>query len=665
MSLQRSLAIGLTAWSIALLLVSRTTASEPEGAEMLTVRFLPHSSDEMRDRLYSYLSEVAEPELVSLRPGERLVDHLRGRCGAVDKVFLKRVREMNPEFKVEDLSGERVVQLSPCPYWAYDRRVTVREGEILSEVLQINVGIGGPDTQESVVNRNRDKIENAEEISAETVLAVPYITLPISFRVRSEFRGEEVAAHIKREWPVGAGRPAAVGATVGRFQLVAPVANSCDLTPGPAWPFDGKRVRTALESNLNAGLRSDRGPATILIADTGISQAAALAPRGGFLLRKSVREGVYPAREGVDDDRNGFLDDVYGAYMDGRTGFPRPESDYLRAGHGTQVAAVALGGLNPELTRLLSGRVRISVANLVGRETALDPETGRPVSRPVIPFGAVSRSLTYAHAIDAAILNWSIASPTSYPELAMDIAAARRLTIVVAAGNDGKDVDHPASEIFPASYGRDLPNLITVAAYDGKGHLARFSNRGAAVVHLAAPGCRVPTISYEGGPAESSGTSFAAPLVSFTAALLYSEGVHEPRSIKNRILASVDVVEGLKGDVESGGTLNVEKAVRIRDDIVVPRKPDGTLGEPVYGSISSTTRWKICGAQYKPHQIWKIVPAFGTPPRPMRVVVRGNRDDADIKHCSFVDEVVSITDSSTGKESTYRFSEIADLVPAL
>src|SRR5438046_2313411 len=82
---------------------------------------------------------------------------------------------------------------------------------------------------------------------------------------------------------------------------------------------------------------------------------------------------------------------------------------------------------------------------------------------------------------------------------------------------------------------------IGVAAHDERGHLACFSHYGGRTIDLAAPGVAIES-TIRGGTAVLNGTSQAAPLVSFAAALLASMDVREPIVIKRRLLASVDYV---------------------------------------------------------------------------------------------------------------------------
>lgn len=130
--------------------------------------------------------------------------------------------------------------------------------------------------------------------------------------------------------------------------------------------------------------------------------------------------------------------------------------------------------------------------------------------------------------------------------------------------------------------------MIVVAALDSGSTppgLAWFSNYGEDVVVLGAPGCRVAALraTPEGGyeTAQFNGTSFAAPIVTFTASVLRSVMPRvRQRSpwLRARLLASADLVFGVaRGEIRMGRVLNPVDALRVYEDIVTFRDPDGAL----------------------------------------------------------------------------------------
>jgi hypothetical protein len=145
---------------------------------------------------------------------------------------------------------------------------------------------------------------------------------------------------------------------------------------------------------------------------------------------------------------------------------------------------------------------------------------------------------------------------------------------VVAAGNDPTDQKPVCESIdpypaYPVCEG-DRPNVLVVAGTTLQGNAlidptvnppAAGSNWNENVVQIAAPGTGYHAPIRNNGYAPVSGTSFAAPIVTATAALLFAEGVTDPWLIKQRIIATADQKVNLLGKVFGAGLLNVERAV--------------------------------------------------------------------------------------------------------
>jgi hypothetical protein len=181
-----------------------------------------------------------------------------------------------------------------------------------------------------------------------------------------------------------------------------------------------------------------------------------------------------------------------------------------------------------------------------------------------------------------------------------------RTVLVVAAGNGGEDLSsHP---IIPASMGGGpRGQVITVAAHDADGRLTAFSNYGAESVDIAAPGCEVP--SWIGTSSETiplSGTSMAAPHVSFSAALLQSTNQDmKGEAIRIRLVVSGDLLAPSPQAIAHGGIrLNAAKALLWFQDYV---EVDGEqyLGE-VRSFPPSMLTCAISGQRRLQDELWAI-----------------------------------------------------------
>ena len=289
---------------------------------------------------------------------------------------------------------------------------------------------------------------------------------------------------------------------------------------------------------------------------------------------------------GIDDDHNGFVDDVHGFNVADQNG---DTSDAV--GHGTQMAGVIAAEMNNHIG--ISGVCQSKVMPV-----RFYKRYGPDPSQFSATVADAARSLLYSVAAGASIINASWTTLLD-PDLVSDQAAQALADAVKAtndagvlmvciAGNEGYDLDY--SKIYPASYW--LPNQIVVAASDFNDGIWRpLSNPymiqtgfGPASVHLAAPGVSVLTTQAHGNcqlctqeadPAKwytsATGTSVSAACVSGVAAL--TKSAHPTDSgvlLGRRIREGVDVTETLRDYVIGGGRLNALGAVTREVTITPP-----------------------------------------------------------------------------------------------
>ncbi len=259
-----------------------------------------------------------------------------------------------------------------------------------------------------------------------------------------------------------------------------------------------------------------------------------------------VNPGEIPGN-GIDDDLNGYVDDIAGwnFYNDNSQLFP---GDY-RDDHGTHVAGViGAQGNNSAGTAGINWGVNLMGLKFIGND-------GGSVSHEI-------EGIQYASDNGARIINASFGGYGFSATEEAAIAAHPDILFIASAGNDNVDTD--VTPYYPACY--SLPNLISVTAIDQTGDLCYWgvedgSNWGPMTVHIAAPGDEILS-TFPGGWELFSGSSIATAHVSGVAALLLSvDPTLPPVVLRDLILDNAEPHQALSGLTATGGIVNAFAAV--------------------------------------------------------------------------------------------------------
>jgi hypothetical protein len=298
----------------------------------------------------------------------------------------------------------------------------------------------------------------------------------------------------------------------------------------------------------------------VAIVDTGLDSAHPVFSSTGAVWTNTDE---IPAN-GIDDDHNGFIDDVHGWNFYSGNNNPYDDDD-----HGTHVAGIVLGVTqdifaNPRA----AAKIRIMPLKFLGADG-----TGSTSD-------AIS-AIYYAVNNGANIINnsWGGSGYSQGLHDALKYAYDHQVFVATAAGNYANNND--VVDMYPADY--PVPSQISVAATSDWDYLASFSDYGASSVHLAAPGVgilsSIPGNSYR----YMSGTSMASPFVAGLAALAKREAPQlNGYQLKNLLLNSGDYLSILDGKVYSKSRANALKVVNAaKGEASTPAS-----SQPVYTAVA-------------------------------------------------------------------------------
>ncbi len=277
---------------------------------------------------------------------------------------------------------------------------------------------------------------------------------------------------------------------------------------------------------------------TVAVIDTGVDYT-----HRQLSTQIWINEAEIPFNR-IDDDHNGFVDDVYG--YDFVSGDPDPMDSHS---HGTHVAgliaALPFGvgaGIAPE-AKIMA--VRVLASNL--SSTFLSD---------------AAQGIIYAIENGAQVLSsswrvyksWDGYEPSEENLLilrkAIEYAEARGVIYVTAAGNEALNLEDEDNKIYPAGFS-GLKNMVVVTSSDRNDHLSLFSNYGTKTVDVVAPGSNVLSTVPGDRWGQMSGTSMAAPLVAGIVARGLSGGC-EPFRLIDRLYSTAELRDSFSDRVMSG-----------------------------------------------------------------------------------------------------------------
>lgn len=277
------------------------------------------------------------------------------------------------------------------------------------------------------------------------------------------------------------------------------------------------------------------------------------------------------AGNGIDDDNNGYVDDIHGINTVGLGGERTPETEgdpMDDLGHGTHVAGIAGAvGNNGKGVSGVAWKTKLMALKFLDSQ-------GEGSDADAI------ECINYAREQGARIINSSWGGLDFNPLLGEAIEEANEAGIyfVAAAGNESSNNDDQPN--YPSSYA--YPNVVSVTATDKRNGFATFANFGESEVELAAPGVGIHSTYFNSDDdyRALSGTSMATPFVSGSIALMLVRFPEEPMAtILNRLYSSTDTLESLARRCRTGGRLNLARA--LQEEMPTPLNDDFDMATQV------------------------------------------------------------------------------------
>jgi subtilisin family serine protease len=367
----------------------------------------------------------------------------------------------------------------------------------------------------------------AANVKVRDMKVLPYLGMAI---VKVDEDSKEAAGRLKKvanvQW--------AVPDTIRKLYMEVndPMASS-------QWALDTLGARQAWDTTTGGSGN------IVAVLDTG------LTPSHEDLAAKVwVNPGEIPGNS-VDDDGNGYIDDVNGWH----TGFFTMNNDIVDLhGHGTHVAGI-IGATTNNAKGVAGTAPSVTVLPVRVSDGSSDSFNDENV---ILAVEYLLALRTQGVAIKAVNMSFGGTQYNHAEYTALQALADTGVLLFAAAGNEGADND--LHGCYPA--GMAISRLVTVGASTSAGALASFSNHGKATVDVVAPGSSILSTTMDGGYGTMSGTSMATPAAAAVGALAWAAHPGaSPEDVKALLMASSNQEASMADKSLSDGQLSAASAV--------------------------------------------------------------------------------------------------------
>lgn len=296
----------------------------------------------------------------------------------------------------------------------------------------------------------------------------------------------------------------------------------------------GEDINAANAWSITTGSRDIK----VAVIDTGIDYR-----HPDLKNQMDVNTAELNGKPGVDDDGNGYVDDIYGYDFANKDGDPMDGHS-----HGTHCAGVIGASHDGKGIAGVMGQVK-----LIGIKFLSDKGSGETID-------AIS-SIEYAvrRGVHVMSNSWGGGEYSEALKEAISHANDAGIVFVAAAGNSSANND--SKPTYPANY--DVPNVITVGSYQASGTASSFSNYGVKSVHVFAPGSSILSTIPNGRYGNMSGTSMACPHVAGVVGLVLAQKpTLTPSEVRDILVGSSKKTSKLQSKSVSAGRVDAFEALK-------------------------------------------------------------------------------------------------------